>query len=103
MEVPLRLVPEMKSTLAFGTGGLRVRDLRAAGVLDAGLGHVVFAGHGRDAREQSLDRRADGPSLRLWYAAFGKESGDSVQFGEITPIPPNYSIGYAAAPLTAPG
>jgi hypothetical protein len=44
----------------------------------------------------------DGPSLRLWYAAFGRESGESVQFGEIVPIPPNYSVGYAAADVDDP-
>lgn len=43
-----------------------------------------------------------GPSLRLWFSAFGRESGDSYQFGEVLPIPPNYSIGYAAADLAAP-
>jgi len=41
---------------------------------------------------------AAGPSLSLWFSAFGRESGDSQQFGETIPIDPNYSIGYAAAP-----
>lgn len=45
----------------------------------------------------ALTESADGPSLRLWFAAYGRESGDSVQFGEIVPIPPNYSVGYAVA------
>jgi hypothetical protein len=45
---------------------------------------------------------ADGPSLRLWFSAFGHESADSFQFGKIVPIPPNYSIGYAQASVTAP-
>lgn len=38
-----------------------------------------------------------GPSLRLWYSAFGRESGDSDQFGMSVPIPPTYSVGYALA------
>ena len=41
-----------------------------------------------------------GPSLRLWFSGFGRESADSFQFGQVKPIPPNHSIGYAA---TAPG
>ncbi len=51
----------------------------------------------------ALTESADGVSLRLWFSAFGRESADSLQFGVITPIPPNFSIGYAAAPLTDPG
>lgn len=45
---------------------------------------------------------ADGRSLRLWFAAWGRESGESVQFGEIVPIPPSFSIGYAAGDLDDP-
>ncbi len=36
-------------------------------------------------------------SLRIWFSAFGKESGDSFQFGEIVPIDPGYSLGYASS------
>lgn len=43
-----------------------------------------------------------GPSLRLWFSGFGRESADSVQFGDDVPIPPNHSIGYAAADPAAP-
>jgi|GEM_PF-1988266 len=43
------------------------------------------------------------PSLRLWFSAFGRESGDSYQFGDVIPIDPTYSIGYASASLAAPG
>jgi len=50
----------------------------------------------------ALTEGADGPSLRLWFSAFGRESGDSVQFGQVVPIPPNYSIGYARASVDAP-
>jgi hypothetical protein len=49
-----------------------------------------------------LTEGADGPSLRLWFAAFGVESGESVQFGEPAPIPPNYSVGYAAGSVDDP-
>jgi hypothetical protein len=45
---------------------------------------------------------AAGPSLRLWFSAFGHESADSLQFGKVVPIPPNYSIGYASGSPTAP-
>ena len=45
---------------------------------------------------------AGDPSLRMWFSAFGRESGDSVQFGDIVPLDPNYSIGYAATTVEAP-
>lgn len=45
-----------------------------------------------------------GPAtVRLWFDAFGTESGASIQFGEIVAIPPNDSLGYAAAPASDPG
>lgn len=40
--------------------------------------------------------------VRLWFSAFGQESGDSVQLGQVMPIPPNYSIGFASATLLDP-
>jgi hypothetical protein len=40
-----------------------------------------------------------GPSVRLWFSGFGRESADAYQFGEAQPIPPNHSIGYAASSL----
>ncbi|MBZ0234927.1 MAG: hypothetical protein K8M05_21545 [Deltaproteobacteria bacterium] len=43
-----------------------------------------------------------GPSLRLWFSAFGRESADSEQFGMTVPLPPNYSIGYARASVDDP-
>jgi hypothetical protein len=49
-----------------------------------------------------LSDGAAGPSLRLYYSAFGRESGDSVQLGEIVAIPPNYSLGYAAGSVDDP-
>jgi hypothetical protein len=51
----------------------------------------------------ALTEGAAGPALRLYYSAFGRESGESVQFGEIVDIPPNYSIGYAAGSVDDPG
>jgi hypothetical protein len=42
------------------------------------------------------------PTVYLWFDAFGAESGDSVQFGEVVPLPPNDSVGFAAAPFAAP-
>ncbi len=45
---------------------------------------------------------AGGPSLRLWFSAFGRESADSEQFGMTVPLPPNYSVGYALASVDDP-
>ncbi len=45
----------------------------------------------------------DGPSLRLWYSAFGRESASSQQFGMEIPIAPNFSIGYARGSVDRPG
>jgi len=45
---------------------------------------------------------AGGPSLRLWFAGFGRESADSQQFGMDVAIPANYSIGYAAGDVADP-
>jgi len=41
-------------------------------------------------------------SLRLWFSAFGRESGDSFQFGDVIPIEPTYSLGYASADISSP-
>ncbi|MBK9032427.1 MAG: hypothetical protein IPL61_14140 [Myxococcales bacterium] len=43
-----------------------------------------------------------GPALRLWFSGFGRESAESQQFGMDVAIPPNYSIGYAAATVDDP-
>jgi hypothetical protein len=43
-----------------------------------------------------------GPSLRLWFSAFGRESADSEQFGMTVPLPPNFSVGYARASVEDP-
>lgn len=42
------------------------------------------------------------PVLRLWFDGFGAESGPSEQFGEIVPIPPNDSIGFASTLASHP-
>jgi hypothetical protein len=42
------------------------------------------------------------PFVRLWFTAFGQESGASLELGEVASIDPNYSIGYAAAPAETP-
>jgi hypothetical protein len=36
-------------------------------------------------------------SIHLWFAGFGTESSPAQKFGQTTPIPPNFSIGFAAA------
>lgn len=43
-----------------------------------------------------------GPSLRVWFSGFGRESADSEQFGMTVPIPPNYSVGYALGRVDDP-
>jgi len=42
------------------------------------------------------------PSLRIWFSAFGTESADALQYGELLPIAPTYSLGYASASVAAP-
>jgi hypothetical protein len=42
------------------------------------------------------------PAIHLWFDAFGKESGTSIQFGEMVEIPPNDSIGFASTLLAQP-
>jgi hypothetical protein len=44
-----------------------------------------------------------GPVVRLYFTAFGRESADSVQFGVVEPIPPNFSVGYGVVDPAAPG
>lgn len=47
-----------------------------------------------------------GPSgartIHLWFAAFGQESPPAQKFGMTTPIPPNFSVGFAAADPGSP-
>lgn len=42
------------------------------------------------------------PTVRLWFDAFGEESGVSMQFGEPVQLPPNDSLGFASAPAADP-
>lgn len=42
------------------------------------------------------------PSLRMWFSAFGRESPDALQYGELIPIAPTFSLGYAASSIDAP-
>jgi hypothetical protein len=37
------------------------------------------------------------PFVRLWFAARGQESGPAYNFGQVQPVPPNFSIGEAAS------
>jgi hypothetical protein len=37
------------------------------------------------------------PTIRLWFAARGVETAPSQQFGQLVPVPPNWSIGEAAS------
>jgi hypothetical protein len=38
------------------------------------------------------------PTVRLWFDAFGTESGSAIVFGDRRAVPPNDSIGFASAP-----
>lgn len=42
------------------------------------------------------------PAVHLWFDAFGKESGPSIQFGQVVELPANDSIGEAGALLSRP-
>jgi hypothetical protein len=48
------------------------------------------------------DGSAGAQTIHLWFSAFGTESAPAMQFGVITPIGPNYSVGFAAADPSAP-
>ncbi len=41
-------------------------------------------------------------AIHLWFSAFGTESTDATKFGMPLPIPPNFSVGFAAAPSADP-
>ena len=41
-------------------------------------------------------------TIHVWFSAFGTESAPAMQFGVITPIDPNYSVGFADAAPTSP-
>jgi len=43
-----------------------------------------------------------GDAIRLFFSAHGRESADATKYGMPEPIPASFSIGYAAAALTAP-
>lgn len=43
------------------------------------------------------------PTVHLWFDAFGRESGTSIQFGMPVELPANDSIGFASARATRPG
>ena len=43
-----------------------------------------------------------GNAIRVFFSAFGRESADASKYGTSEPIPPNFSVGYAAAEATAP-
>jgi hypothetical protein len=46
---------------------------------------------------------AGGETLHLWFAGFGQESSPATRFGTTEAIPPNFSIGFAAADPSTPG
>src|SRR5262249_54446468 len=42
-------------------------------------------------------------TIHLYFAGLGRESAPGTKFGDPAPIPPNFSIGFAAAPVADPG
>lgn len=53
-------------------------------------------------RVQSPHAVLAGNAIRLFFSALGRESADASKYGMNEPIPANHSIGFAAAPATAP-
>jgi hypothetical protein len=53
-------------------------------------------------RVQSPHAVLAGNAIRVFFSAFGIESADAAKYGTSEPIPPNFSVGYAAAAATAP-
>jgi len=41
-------------------------------------------------------------AIHLFFSAFGRESSDASKYGTTEPIPPNFSVGFAAAEASAP-
>ncbi len=54
------------------------------------------------ASPQVLRSTVDG-TIHLFFAAFGQESAPAMKFGSASPIPPNFSVGFAAADPAVPG
>lgn len=76
--------------------------LRPADV-DVGTGDhgtAFWLGITRLASPQPLLVQGD---IHLWFSARGVESADATKFGQDVPIPPNDSVGFAAAHLASPG
>jgi hypothetical protein len=54
------------------------------------------------SRVQSPHAVLAGDAIHLFFSAFGRESADASKYGTSEPIPPNFSVGFAAAKPTAP-
>ena len=114
---PAAAVAASGETLLFyegGTGagiGLAVAGGATASFTRSGDGRVLTAAQVTDP---TLWRRVDliaspavellpgarpgsGTAVRLWFAAHGEESAAAKKLGVLTPIPPNFSIGFASA------
>jgi hypothetical protein len=95
--------------LATGAPQSRLDDrgivLRPADV-DVGVdtpGAAFWLGINRLVSPQAILAGPDGAAtIHLWFSGFGQESSPAMKFGQSTPIPPNFSIGFAAADPTAP-
>jgi hypothetical protein len=86
---------ERAQLLAGGALGQPAQVLAPAALSDP----VLWRGVDRIASPfaQSLTGPDGEPFVRLWFAARGVDSADSLEFGESVPTPPDYSIGEAAS------
>ena len=79
--------------------------LRPAGVVvgDGTPGTAFWIGITELASPHALVAGPAGAqTIHLWFAAFGQESPPAQKFGTTTPIPPNFSVGFAAADPGSP-
>ena len=93
--------------IALATGGT-LEPLADRGVVLAPADVVVGTGMPGEpfwvqiTRVQSPHAVLAGTAIRLFFSALGRESADAAKYGMSEPIPANFSVGFAAAPATAP-
>jgi hypothetical protein len=91
--------------LATGTPAARLVDpgiVLAPAAVEVGTGAPGTAFWVQIQRVQSPHAVLAGDVIKLFYSAFGHESADASKYGTGEAIPPNFSIGYAAAETPAP-
>jgi len=70
--------------------------------VEVGTGEAGTAFWLQVTRVQSPHAVLAGDGIKLFFSAFGQESADASKYGTTEPIPPNFSVGFAAAKATAP-